>query len=1182
MGRIFEAFGSRKYANEAEISQNFLLPLLTEYLGYDRSNDVVPEHLYPAFDIPQNRAKRLSTRELQAQPDYVLRIATGPVAALDSKGPDEDLDFHLDQLRAYCIAVGTNLLLITNGTELRLYDANDLLFVAHDIQELDLRFSTLEKLIGKAAVSSTPRLHERFLTIDPTDTGVRGPTYSIDDVRRRIDLAVSDFRPYLATVRDTAATATRIPESFSKALSGQPIRVSSRALLEVRVPGTIGPQPLLHVLALPKYNRVVLVGESGIGKTVLLHELLETQAQACLDGESSTIPVFLRLGEYAGHRSIEEHIQSAIAVGGVDVTLPVVRQLMGDGRLLFLFDAYDEAFAADMPGLSRALTGLVRDYERCQIVLSTRQTRRPQLALPVLSIERLSSERIQDLLRKQLGGAAATALLRELRRTHLMREASNTLLLTLMVLAFNRSGRLPRTRRLLLGMLLDAVRAREEEKPPRFGDPVLPWSIIEHFLVKLAYAGFLASSGYSLDQRSVDSVLRDSLELFEAEHRVSPGVLISSVMDQMAATGFVTPRPSGIVFWHRRIMEHFASFEIARRIDVGELDVSALAGSPEWQDVLPAAVARCSDSERVCSSIFTRNVFLAGACGVELPDLSRGMRDRIVSSLAGLCRSEIDLARDAAVATLNLINWNEATDALESLLETGPGNVQTEVLPELAARHPERALLIANRKFEWHPSVGAAIGASPESARVAALAESTEVVEAQEKIIEIWAATDRDDVSYSSAEALLSLSRRSPLSEATVDALLSWTLPGGQSHSSAWAAARVLRGIRSPAVAKRIIESLRGATGESAYTWELEGVLRETDDHGTKRAIFDAALDHSLAARTREPFARVLSDIPGLELGWYKALFADADLRIRSFALLGMKHSSFAEISDEVDQALRVSSGSPTGTIERDHAYLQACAVESLAAVRNLPLLLEPGRWPFRFFHLALARLAEGVSDHRLVEFVPALQGLLPRCHDSRAAVGLCYALADLGETSTAVAGITRFLEASSAESFVRHDIVSNLHRLPRQAAVDLLAKVWADTLTTGRDGYLRGLCIEAMERIGALDLLKEVISWTLANDTLGLDCERAIRALAGAGSEPDEHWLFDLIRQLETNGKGFSLRNAVWVAGNIGGARSLTAVDSLLAHPSTGVRNAAFWAANRIRARQGEVWYQGLERGTA
>ena len=34
MGRVFDRFGNLTFQNEAEVSQNFLVPLLMEFLGY--------------------------------------------------------------------------------------------------------------------------------------------------------------------------------------------------------------------------------------------------------------------------------------------------------------------------------------------------------------------------------------------------------------------------------------------------------------------------------------------------------------------------------------------------------------------------------------------------------------------------------------------------------------------------------------------------------------------------------------------------------------------------------------------------------------------------------------------------------------------------------------------------------------------------------------------------------------------------------------------------------------------------------------------------------------------------------------------------------------------------------------------------------------------------------------------
>ena len=101
MGIIAETFGELTFENEAAVSQNFLVPLLANHLGYDATTDIVPERQYPAFDIPQNRTKRLPSHALQARPDYVLLVQGRAVAVVDSKGPDEDLDAHFEQCRQH-------------------------------------------------------------------------------------------------------------------------------------------------------------------------------------------------------------------------------------------------------------------------------------------------------------------------------------------------------------------------------------------------------------------------------------------------------------------------------------------------------------------------------------------------------------------------------------------------------------------------------------------------------------------------------------------------------------------------------------------------------------------------------------------------------------------------------------------------------------------------------------------------------------------------------------------------------------------------------------------------------------------------------------------------------------------------------------------------------------------------
>ncbi|HET7540711.1 MAG TPA: hypothetical protein VFK05_12590, partial [Polyangiaceae bacterium] len=214
MGIIAETFAELVFENEASVSQNFLVPLLTNHLGYDRATEVVPERQYPAFEIPQNRTKRLPSRELQARPDYVLLVRGSVVAVLDSKGPDESLDAHFEQMLAYCIAIRTNLLLITNGRELRLYDANALIFKTENIAQLDVQFSELRLLLGREKVTATS-LHQRLRLVDPDRTGVRGSRAIMAEHEERVAVALSDFLPYLAAVQQVASAALMLPTALS-------------------------------------------------------------------------------------------------------------------------------------------------------------------------------------------------------------------------------------------------------------------------------------------------------------------------------------------------------------------------------------------------------------------------------------------------------------------------------------------------------------------------------------------------------------------------------------------------------------------------------------------------------------------------------------------------------------------------------------------------------------------------------------------------------------------------------------------------------------------------------------------------------------------------------------------------------------------------------------------------------
>jgi len=327
MGRIFDRFGHLKFHNEAEVSQNFLIPLLTEFLGYHR-DEILPEHLVPAFEIPQNLERSVSSGLLpaKAKPDYVVTInGQDRVLICDSKGPKESLDDYLHQLLAYCIALRTNLLLTTNGTELRVYSANSPVFKSATVDDLDLTFSELYKLLNRTDAAKHTDV-ERIQTLDLPRSLNKDSEVLRTEHHRRVAIALSDFAQYLDAVCQTSATL-ELPVPIRSALESDLRHFPAEELycfpeydrgdlrLEKR-------RPLSYrtILQETPNTPILLIGESGIGKTSLLQQFLFDQAKKCLEYSSDVVPVLVKLGQFSQSRSVPDLIFDALFSKGANIS----------------------------------------------------------------------------------------------------------------------------------------------------------------------------------------------------------------------------------------------------------------------------------------------------------------------------------------------------------------------------------------------------------------------------------------------------------------------------------------------------------------------------------------------------------------------------------------------------------------------------------------------------------------------------------------------------------------------------------------------------------------------------------------------------------------------------------------------------------------------------------------------
>jgi NACHT domain/Type I restriction enzyme R protein N terminus (HSDR_N) len=1186
MGKAFERFGALRFENEQEVNQNFLIPLLTEFLGY-ALEEILPEYNFRTVQFQVNRRNSITIENLLARPDYVLTLDGDQyVCVCECKAPDQTLDEHLGQLVAYCSAVGTNLLLITNGSDLRVYDAHALIFQARDIGQLDLQFKQLDILISRRSAERLKVL-DRIRLSDPTAAGVGEDVHAAR--ASSVAVAISDYREYLhRVVRDVPASAD-LPQALREAF-GTGLRTSS-----AEIPHQFGsaegrsnsrPYSVRDLLDQDVFQRLLLVGESGIGKSSLMRQLVVEQARRCLALESDVLPVLVELRRHTGGR-VEPLIQDSFARFGATVTIDEIRRLLSQNRMLLLLDAYDEAFDMTAPTLDRALESIVDIAGNSRIIVTTRPFCHPRIGFgSELHFEPLTGDAITKFLALQLGREAQSQFIVELKRNHLWGEASNTLLLSFLVLLYQRSRRLPSSRGQILAEVIDGVNKWEESKPERLRAG-LRWRGVKLMLERLAFRVVGAGDGYRLDLAAVDAVVSETLAELKQVSRAPQTLTIDDALREMEATGFVRCEAQGIIFWHRALMEYFAASEAARRLDTAQLDPEPLAHFVAWDAVLPMALARASAASALIRSVAPVNIFCAAHALAEMEAPEGALVDDVTAGLASRCRSAVHSNRHEAATLLCRLRGGPVDLVLRRLLDDAPVGVQMIALREIARRGLPEAREIVSGRIDWEPATLFFLEGVPQSAVLEALGELGDA-ESQRAILTQWKARRDMFTSGAAATALIATIERGTFVTEMRDALVDWLLSDSDEHlmNRCGDIARVLIRLGDTSIATRLADCVERSAGDgSIVNMHAERILASFDDAKVVGLLLGRAANEALPVGARIRFARVLSESQAsLPVEGLRALFDGTDNhRLRAFALAGLSRHPYPQIEALVHAALLVPQSTQVDQLGWEYAFLQATAFRVLAHHHRLDLLLSERFHPSVLWDLGIDALVEAVSQQRLVTFSGWFKELLDKVSASRLKTRLAYALADLGEVTTAVALIDRILVDAAQEAFVPHEVVQGAHRLPEAQALRLVREVWSQTtVESGDGGHLRDVCIEALERIGSHAACEELcgLAEQVAQEPESLEIERTLRGVALLATSAKEEWLLDFLARHPTLEK-FGHNRALYALGFIGTEKAIPALERFGGQgASEEARDMCFRSIQAIYRRRGRVWFGGEEIG--
>lgn len=364
MGGIWNGYNEQLITNEASVELHVVLPLL-ESLGYV-VDDIAPKH---AVIRKQGRGRK-------PEADFVVfyganRTKGNSLITVEAKAPGESFDDAKAQGESYAQAIGTPLLLVTDGLLMEIWQ---------------LQPSSDSECVLKCSLTR------------------------IGENRGRIEALISKEAAFAFCKSLQHKSALSVAVDLSAYLQNElashadSLHSWQRSLCE----STQQNMPVAADQMLARFRKgAVISGGSGFGKSTLALQLLIQSVELHLARNSSLIPCQIQLADMAASKqSIATYVHARIHAHCPAVGDALLEQLMREHGLILFCDGFDRLVLEQARATEAALREMARDYPRCQIFIFTRSGALPDLSIPELSLQPLNRDEQIALLKTQLLDAA--------------------------------------------------------------------------------------------------------------------------------------------------------------------------------------------------------------------------------------------------------------------------------------------------------------------------------------------------------------------------------------------------------------------------------------------------------------------------------------------------------------------------------------------------------------------------------------------------------------------------------------------------------------------------------------------------------------------------------------------------------------------------------------------------------
>lgn len=1119
MGKIFDIFGSLIYENEAEVNQNFVIPFLTQFLGFTR-DEIKPEKYFPAFDISYGR-KKMSSKNLPKHliPDYIVCIEDVPRFIVETKAITEALENHIPQAKSYAIGLNVNFIVLTNGKEFLIFDVNHLIFKVETIEKLDLKFDIVKEILSKESIK-TKKPIEILQSIDYD----RALNESLEERNateiRNKQLKISDFQKYLTNIRDNFQIWQKPLifqfdpefqiEQFSpeKLLKFKPYLAFKSAINILHDDETYVFSDFDDKL---KSQVIVLIGDSGIGKTTALKYLTWSKSVECLNVQNIQIPIYIQLRSYGQNNSLESLAIKFLAENGFTVSIPEYREYLKKNEFIFLLDALDEIPEKLVDDFQEEFTQFLTNYPH-RIIITSRQLRIPKYQKSLtLMISPLDNSTIEQFLQIYLKNQWHD-LDNQIKWKHLERESQNTLILTLIIRIYKEHHELPHSRPQIIKKIVENVKEWEELKRNRFSFD-LPWKIKENLLSVLAFESAKEEKKILFTSDEFFKIVHPILEDYVERKEISSTFLKSDIIKNLRSTGLIDVNNDEISFWHRAFSEYFASIELAKQYQLNPKILEEFTGKISCEKILLGATGFLHNSTDFISEINKKNMYVAALCVVESNTLDEPCIEKIRSELFELCSSPIIERRQRGIFLLSKIEQKYPSDIIYRILdEIKHPDVRQRALETIARTRTRKAKEKVNELCNWDERSQHFITGETVSGSVAKALSNFDEDE-HLKILEIWESHPDGFTRASCKKALLDVIREGRLTDKVKSEIVAFyyrNLEKDVPYNDAHNISSLISEINDEKIVFGLIEKIPIISKEDRiFLANFDEILAGCTSKKVIEELIFIASDTSKHEFLRECCAEALSKTKGtIPIDVFSCLIRDNNPNIRRNAVLGLDRFPSHQIKEVL-----------IGGINDENWVVQDAIIEILAERGYLVELVNQRQLPKKLFGNSIQTLLRKTRKFCLRELIPFITKLQKQISDERLLIDFSFTYCILGDFDTAKKIIESFYvdEKFVFKGYGLSDLIGIAPYFDNAYAFSIINRAWHSIDESDDKGHFHEhLCIESFVRIKsseAISLLKEKAILHAERKSIVI-IENIFRTLNRIASEEDEEWYIQYIKK--------------------------------------------------------------------